>query len=338
MSWEATLAEFRSLGGVANNVRLDYGPRGRGLFAIDPTRPIALHVPHNMLVPTEDIEFRGSRLAFKAGAKVGDSERRFLERYDAEFGTGSPLLDEIWQKQKQWSELPPEVQQFVSSMRGTEDPDRRFAPPSLDLCSHWFLRSRDILYRGTPHCLPLLDLLNHSSTAQDFLIADGITVEGLYESEVLVRYNEGDSWDVMLHYGFPDSSLRAYSLGHITVDLYGRYTLTIMREIARREMHGGFIFPVVEVTGNAIRLSHLTLGNLNGLPLPRAIFRKVMSEALSASEADEVFDSIAYYNRDRFYALLRILNKYDSPLIVALKDAALHQLQAASACVGAQPL
>ncbi|HVA33637.1 MAG TPA: hypothetical protein VNG31_05780 [Candidatus Baltobacteraceae bacterium] len=336
--WDEVLAEFRSLGGVADNVRLGYGSRGRGLFVIDPAKPATVHVPENMLVPTEDFEIRDDRLAIKSQSKLGDPERRFFERYDKHCGSQAGLLDETWRQQTQWSELPVDVRQFIMTMGAIEEPERRFATPSLELCLHDFVRSRDILYREKPHFAPLIDLLNHSSAASDYVIGEGIAAEGIYEDEVLVKYNDVDSWALMLHYGFADACVRAYSLGGITVDLYARHTLSISREVVRREVHAGFVFPVAEASGNAIGLSHLTLGNFNGLALPRAIFRNVMGGVLDAPRADEVFESIVYYNRGRFHALLRLLNKYDGPLIGTLRDAALHQLEALSACVGAQPL
>ena len=75
-SWNEMLGEFRALGGVADNVRLGYGPFGRGIFPIDTTRPVSIRIPEDLLLPIEhavidglaDVGGRDGRL----GLQVGD--------------------------------------------------------------------------------------------------------------------------------------------------------------------------------------------------------------------------------------------------------------------------
>src|SRR6266480_2604064 len=54
-SWHELLDEFRALGGTADNIRLGDGQFGRGLFPVDGTKPVAIHIPDSLLVPVTDL-------------------------------------------------------------------------------------------------------------------------------------------------------------------------------------------------------------------------------------------------------------------------------------------
>ena len=80
MDWKELVAEFRSLGGTADNVALGEGPFGRGLFAIDPAKQVELRTPETLLVRSEDVEIRDGQLVAKASANLGERERAFFDR------------------------------------------------------------------------------------------------------------------------------------------------------------------------------------------------------------------------------------------------------------------
>ncbi len=50
MQWDEPVEEFRAIGGVADNVRLGIGPRGRRLFVVDPGKPASLRKYDGRLV------------------------------------------------------------------------------------------------------------------------------------------------------------------------------------------------------------------------------------------------------------------------------------------------
>ena len=75
MDWQELVAEFRSLGGIAENVRLGEGPFGRELFAIDPSKPIEVRTSENILVRGKDVEIRDGQLVAKSPANLRHRER-----------------------------------------------------------------------------------------------------------------------------------------------------------------------------------------------------------------------------------------------------------------------
>ena len=129
MEWEPLLSEFRALGGVAENVRPGEGPFGRGLFAIDPSRPVNVHASRNVMIPVEDLEVRDDRLAIRAGSAVGQRARDFFLNLQIRFGWDAALFDDLWKRQLAWSRLAPPIVAEIHGMGTVEDPEHRFVAP-----------------------------------------------------------------------------------------------------------------------------------------------------------------------------------------------------------------
>lgn len=335
MTWESLLQEFRDLGGVAENLRLGEGRFGRGLFAIDPGKRTILHASENLLVPVDALELKDGQLTVRSDSSLGRREREFFNAYQKHFGWGSGLAEEVRQSQEQWAALPTKIADFLKSMGGIQHPDQRFLPATADVCLERFCASRRFKYGGRPHLAPLVDLTNHACTEDVFVIENGIGFNGTFADEVLIRYNEHDTWALAMNYDFAPASKIAKSLG-MSVTFYGQ-RLSIERDDASEVMEG-VQFPQHQTNGEMLLLSHLVLGDAAAMDLPRAIFRRLMSSRLGIPQADEVFDTIAYFNRQKFIELLQVLAAHDGPLIELLRDAALQQLAGLSACVGARAL
>lgn len=337
MNWEALLAEFRALGGVFENARIGEGACGRGVFAIDPGRPAIVLTPRNLLVPIDDVEVRDGRLAVKPQSRVGARERAFFEAYHRHFGWSAGLSNEIERRQTDWHRLPGELKRLICAMGAIANPESRFVAPTADTRLKSYIETRDVSFEGRPYIAPVLEMVNHSPDGRDYATHEGLMVAGTFESEVLARYNLRDAWAVALHYGFAPRSQYAYSLA-ITIEIYGGKRLSIDRDAAATRDIDGVRYPRRADDGELITLANVMLGNSDAMDLPRAVFRKLMSEELTTAQADEVFDGLAFYNRRRFLDVLETLSKYDGDLVGMLRLAAIHQLHALSACVGARSL
>jgi len=68
------------LGGIADNIRQDFGPHGRGLFAIDPSQPVRIVVPDSLLFSIDDVVLveGGLELAPSTGAPPRVAESLLL--------------------------------------------------------------------------------------------------------------------------------------------------------------------------------------------------------------------------------------------------------------------
>ena len=303
MEWEELIADFRELGGIAENVRLGHGPFGRGIFVCDPDKPAVLHASENLLFRVSDLELHDGQLRLKPQASAGERERRFFDAYERHFGWGAGGLEEGWNLQKQWSELPAGVTGFLATMGVLDDPERRFMPPTVESSLERFLQARWFVYRDDPKIVPLVDLLNYSSYTNGFTIKDGIGVSGRFPSEVVVRYNLGDTWGRAMTYGFACIGAFAYSL-KLAADLPGGKKIVVRREISASEARYGVRFPRASISGDTLDMPFLLLGSATGSDLPRAVFREIVSPFLTEPAADGAFDGLAHFNRMQFLKLL----------------------------------
>jgi hypothetical protein len=336
MSWEEVLAEFRALGGIAENVRLGQGRFGRGIFAIDPAAPVRLQAVETMLVPVADWELRDGQLRVKASSAAGARERDFYERFERDFGWGAGMREEMWQAQEAWSALPPAVVNALCTMGPFQDSHVRFAPPTAELCFYLYLRMRMISYQGQSYRMPLVELVNHSGTAPGYVLESGVAVAGKFEDEVLVRYSRADAWKRALVWGFAQTDPFAYSLA-LNVDV--RQTrLTIDGNCEEVDVRGDIAFPRAEQRENELRLAFLQLGSMAAPDLPRAVARDVLGRSFDRVTADDTFDTVLRFNREKFHGLLRVLLAHRGPLIEMLEQAVLAQLDALAACAGARTL
>jgi hypothetical protein len=336
VTWDELLDFYRSLGGVAENVRLGEGAFGRGIFVIDPTRPARLFTPEAMNVPVDSVVIRDGAMT-TTSSDLGTRERAFFEAYERYFGWSAGGYDESFALQKQWHELPAEVVEAIGAISAgkTHQEQRRFLAPSVDVCRDVYLKARLFDLRKRSYVVPMIDLVNHSSDAASYGFTDGFSVSGTFASEMLVSYNTADSWGQMLSYGFASKSPYAYSLA-ISVNQRNGRKVSIARDITVTVTNNRMRFPTQETNGNETCLSFLLLGYKAAMDLPRTTFRKLTAGYLDVAEADRVFDGIQHYNRTHFIDLLRTLRRCDMPLARRLEEVVLDQLEALSAYVGSR--
>jgi hypothetical protein len=108
------IVEFRALGGVADNIEQRRGSLGRGLFPIDPTKPIRIAVPKNLLINVQDIVCENGLLRIKKGAKVGERERIFFESYQNEFSWGGEGKSDCEEFLERVDALPESVREILA--------------------------------------------------------------------------------------------------------------------------------------------------------------------------------------------------------------------------------
>lgn len=336
MDFEELLAEFRALGGTAENVRLGKGAFGRGIFVIDPSRPATLHCPEHLLVRTDWLELRDGELIAKGDAPLGPRERAFFDACMKHFGWGPTARDEIWQGQERWSRLPAPVIHAICALGVSQDLDLRFLAPTVDVCALIYVRTRRVTYKDGSYIMPIVDLVNHAGLATSYVTSGGVGVEGRFEDEMLVRYTIGDVWNMLIGYGFNNRPPLAHSIA-ITLDADGK-RIVISRNAYDSEQRGDVRFPKIKVEGDRIDLPYLTLGHSSAPDVPRAVFRSLMRPYLAIARADEIFDNITHFNRTKFLELLRTLRGYDGPIVDMLAEATLVQLETLSCCIGARSL
>jgi hypothetical protein len=136
-------------------------------------------------------------------------------------------------------------------------------------------------------------------------------------------------------FGFADRPYQAHSLP-LSINFEG-YQITIGSNLSDLEIKNGIIFPRLVLDDGAIRLSFLNLGIPKAPRLPQSVFYRLMSKT-PLQKSDELFGRIQHGNRMQFITLLRKINNHKGEIISLLRESALNQLEALSACFGTRTL
>ena len=188
--WNALLDEFRSYGGKAKNIIQKEGPLGLGLFPIDPTEPVDLFAPDELLVPIDNLELRDETLAIKDESSFPDGYGDWFRRYQSNYSWGAEGRENTLAHEEGLKDLPDTVQQMMKGV-GLYNADNRFPGNDVEqeLMQH-FIQTRCINRKDPRVIMPMIELLNHSPTAKSYdMGGNGTAVGGLYDSEILVKHS-----------------------------------------------------------------------------------------------------------------------------------------------------
>jgi len=325
-AWDEMLDEFRALGGTAENIRLGEGALGRGIFAIDPSKPVAIRIPANLLMETADAAFENGAFRVRAGAGVGAREKAFIESYEERFSWGRGGRGDIAQVFEQAQALPAELRERLRAEFRCGDWFGAVTPKAIEEC---FLASRCIGWRGRMVVMPIVELVNHGDGA-DYDTANGVSLAGTFAHEVLVRYSRIDSYGLFLNWGFAYPQPQAVSIalgGNI-----GGARLRIVRDLS--EFHVPGRPPRLTNVDGTATLDFLALGDRLHPRRCKAVFYKLAREAGLAG-FEEAFDTIQHANRLHFLKLLAAVEGFEIPIAHTLRRMARHQLEAMSFSFGA---
>jgi hypothetical protein len=324
-TWDEMIAEFRALGGTADNIVQASGPLGRGIFPIDRDKPIRLHVPENLLIPSSDIEFVEGRIGIKDSTGIGQPEREFFEKYQQAFSWGIARA-ECATHIEAIRRLPPDVAEALNVPDGLERKIRE----GQDLAGTWYLQSRCIKAKNTLCVMPVMELVNHGIGVPGYNCDKGVFIEGQFSDEVLVRYFEGDPLAIFLSFGFASPERRAFSL---PASRKGPRELIIKRNINFESKRGTFSVPTFKVENDKVTLSCMMIGRMEAPRLSKGLFVSIMKEA-GTPNPEAQFDSILRENRLKFLKLLGLVEPVHGQLGQTLRTMIRYQLEAMSHCVG----
>lgn len=329
MLWDEMLAEFRALGGAVENVRLGEGSSGRGLFPIDSGKPVRLHVPESLLLPTNFVRFEGGKFRVDANAPQDARRRAFLEAYEQNFSWGvSPreteelltLLQEASAPLRQRLEIPFEAQAWLVGAKPQTIAERFFAAGTLR-------------YKGVKVVAPILDLINHGLGPRFQAGTDGLGLQGQFPDEVVTRYGPTDPLGIFIGWGFVSScEFFALSLG-LRLKTNSGSLIIGRRDPAFGSGRNPFV-PEISVSSDTITLSHLLLGHKSFPKLPRGIFYRIMRDA-GRHDAEEAFDHIQHINRTAYHQLAADAENAAPPLGRILRNLIRYELELMSYNYGA---
>jgi|GEM_PF-1164542 len=330
--WDAMLAEFRSLGGIADNICIKDGQFGRGLFPIDPSKPVEIHIPESLLIDVQHLHFSHAGLMVGPESPAGPRERAFIEKYEREFSWGVHRRSTA-ELMREFQAAPPELRALMESPLDLRAWLVEINPKSV---AERFFGSRCISYGKRAVVMPIIELANHGA-GTTYKVSNGIRLNGQFDGEILARYELiSDSLQMFENWGFAPPEDAAFSL-RLAVDNAG---IVIRREEVKPVLVQGVPFiPDVSVNNGQLTLSHLMLGHKKYPKLAKGIFYRIMRNAgRSQPEAESLFDTILHTNRMQFYKLLALSEDASPQLGSLLRNLARFQLEAMSNAIGSREI
>jgi len=331
-SWTRMLDEFRSLGGVAQNVEQRIGQYGNGIFPIDPSEPIAIEIPEPLLVDVDQIVLDGEDLVVKPESAIANAARDFFARYQKHFSWGAEGRKNVDSFESALKTLP---EPLLAKMRQLTllNLEARHQGQWIEVLRRRFLDSRKINYHERAVSMPIIELINHCAHSPGYSIGQGIKVAGTFDAEVTVNYSATcDSLRRFLNYGFANLEPYAYSLPlHVNIKDIG--VIVVSSDVTSIRQVDGLGVPKVELENQRRVISHLRLALEKAPRMPRTMLRKALSD-LPETVVDELFERFRNANLSELCNLLELCEGVNTPIGSELRRALLLQLRALTHCFG----
>ena len=322
--WHAFLDEFRGFGGKAENVMQRKGAFGLGLFPIDPSKPIDLLVPDQLLVPIENIELRDGDVVIKDESGFPDGYGDWFRRYQANYSWGAEGRDNTLAFEEGLKALPNNVQALMKRL-GLYNAEKRFPEKDAEQeLLQRFIQTRCINRKERRVIMPMIDLLNHAPSAKPYdMSGDGIAVSGLYDGEILVKYSVSDPIRRLIAYGFNAPEPVGFSL---FFRLQHQELQVVVQGAGGRQP----LQPCkVEMKEGRLVIQQPLLGAAKTPKLPRTLFLQAC-QGIAGIEPNELFDQIQQRNTLALVNLLRDLQGVEGDVASRLRSGCLDQLAALS--------
>ena len=326
--WHVFLDELRSFGGRAENVMQRKGGFGMGLFPIDPSKPVDLHIPASLLNPIENIELSNGNLVVKDNQDFPEGYADWFERYEAIYSWGSEGRESILAFEEGLKNLPENIQ-IILKRNGIYNSEIRFPgkDPDNELLQR-FIRTRCINYQGKSVIMPIIDLVNHSPSAKPYDMSQGgITISGMFDGEVLVKYNVSDPIRRLMGYGFNAPEPMGFSIRCQIQHL--DHAVVVQPGVNNQPMQ-----PCkVSFQDDRLIVQQPLLGSLRSPKMPRTLFLQACKE-VEGINASELFDQIQQSNTIALVKIVRELQDVEGEIAANLRFSCLDQLAAQSHCFG----
>ena len=322
--WHEFLDEFRSFGGRAENVMQRKGKFGMGIFPIDPSKPVDLFVPRNLLVSTDNVELKDGQVVIKDDQNFPQGYPEWFLKYQKVYSWGAEGKETILAFEKDLKALPENILNLLQSY-GLYNTELRFPEedPDNEILKR-FIQTRCINFKNDTVIMPIIDLVNHAPTSNPYNIKDeGISIDGSYDGEVLVRYNVMDPIRRLFSYGFNAQEITGFSLR--CRFQHKERTVIVQGGQSNSPMKPCKIF----IKDDRLIVQKPLLGSLRTPKLPRTLFAQGCCE-IEEVNAQELFDQIQQFNTAALVNIIRELEENDSEAALLIRKGCLNQIVAQS--------
>ena len=326
MKFTEILYKFRALGGVAENIELRHGSYGRGIFPINPSKPIKIVVPMRLLVSPNWLKLdRENHIRVDPKLDLDSAFIDFYESYQQFFGWSNVGINELSEYHNELIKLPKKVKQFLL-LFGWLDAD--FDKKNIKDYLNEYLASRQIRIGNESKLMPIIELINHSHDGKQYLFDEGIKFAGTFKGEALACYHGSfDALHFFRIYHFNSESTSVLSCD-VKIEGPNLGLINISRFDAMVDIKDGVITPRMIKTKSGIQIDFIELVNKKNKQSPRKIFIDgIQRFEVSKLVANQIFDGLIEHNRKAYTEFISECRLSTNRVAKELESIALNQLK-----------
>lgn len=291
-NWDFLLAEFRRLGGIADNVCQKEGEYGRGIFSVNPSLKARIFTPSKLLVKKDDIYLEDNKLRIKKDKEYNEEIRHFFNFYQDNFSWGSGGKETTELFEKGLSLFNSNLKNLIKKY-ALVDLDERHKGTWDNVIKKQFLDERAFNFRNSLFIAPIWDLVNHKVKSLPFIVSEkGISTPNYpaTNGEIVYQYNNISPLKRFFSYGFFSEETIVFSIPFsININHLGIHIFCKGRNINDDSME-------IERTANRIILEGLPIADVNHPRLPYDYFDEILRKISHINIPKDLFLKIVQLN------------------------------------------
>ena len=296
MSPEEVIRDYQTLGGIAQNIKVERGRYGYGIFPKVANTSIKIVTPAKLLISTSHLVLdRNHQIRIREGSGLDQKVIEFFERYQQFLGWGKESLSELSEYHLALTQLPKKIREYMLILGWSSADFAKKGP--VDFLEEYCI-SRQIKIGDDSKIMPMLDLINHSSSGRAYTTHNGVSIEGVFKGEVLACYhNRSDAFHFYKNYRIISPSDIVLSCD-TKINLPGGGALKISRADSVVTKNGKNFLPVTKRKGEELQFAFVQLSQRKGDVAAKKVFVSQLEKLnVSGSIAVRVFDGLVSHNR-----------------------------------------
>ncbi len=283
-NWDFLLSEFRSLGGIADNICQKEGEYGRGIFPVNPSLKARIFTPSKLLVKQDDIYLEDNKLRIKKDKAYNQETKNFFNFYQDNFSWGSGGKERTELFEKGLSLFNSNLKELIKKY-ALVDLEERHQGNWDNIIKNQFLNARGVKFRNNSVIAPVWELVNHKVRSFNFIInKEGISTPNYPASKCEIRFSYGDTSPLnrFFSYGFFSEETIVFSIPFsITIKDLGIHISCKGKSLKDDSMK-------IERSGNKIILEGLPIADINNSRLPYDYFNEIIKRTYDTNLAKDL--------------------------------------------------
>ena len=324
-NWDFLPAEFRRLGGLADNICQKEGENGRGIFSVNPSLPSRIFTPSKLLINIDDIYLEDNKLRIKKDKEYDQEIRTFFNFYQDNFSWESGGKERTELFEKGLSLFNSNLKELIKRY-ALVDIDARHQGKWDNVIKTVFLNARAIKFGDYNVIAPVWELVNHKVRALPFsLTQKGISTPNYpaLESELRFSYNNISPIERFFAYGFYSEETIIFSVPFELTFLPSKVkfcckgknlnddSIKIEKSNTQITIDG---LPIADINNPKLPYYYFdeVLRRINGIDIPKDILIQIFQ--LNISTRKEIIDESHLIDNLVSKTLIKVMN-YEIDLI-----------------------